>query len=330
MNVCLIGVSGHYGYALGGISADGNCEVAGVAPGSPEEDLTPLVNRLRSQGRNPVCFDDYRRMLEELRPDVAVVNCHFADHARVGIEVLKSGCHLFIEKPVAVTEEQLKALRQAYLESGRHLAAMHGLRYHPAFYTAWKAVRNGAVGEIRLIHAQKSYRLGSRPDFYRKRERYGGTIPWVGSHAIDWIRWFSGKTFDSVYASHSKRFNREHGDLEVSALCHFVLEDEVFASASIDYLRPEQAPSHGDDRIRVAGSDGILEVRDGKVWLINQESDGVRELPLEHPGNIFADFLGQIRGEKRCLVSAEDSFYVTEICLKARESADRRIPVRIS
>jgi len=32
------------------------------------------------------------------------------------------------------------------------------------------------------------------------------------------------------------------------------LEDEIFASLSIDYLRPENAPSHDDDRMRIVGT----------------------------------------------------------------------------
>ena len=68
-------------------------------------------------------------------------------------------------------------------------------------------------------------------------------IPWVGSHGVDWIRWFSDQEFLSVYASHSKKHNKNHGDLEVSALCHFNLSNEVFASLSIDYLRPNNAPT---------------------------------------------------------------------------------------
>ncbi|MFE5319272.1 hypothetical protein ACFQ88_11245 [Paenibacillus sp. NPDC056579] len=42
----------------------------------------------------------------------------------------------------------------------------------------------------------------------------------------------------------------------------------------------------------------------------------------------FADFVRQINGEGRCLVSAEDSFYVTEACLRAFMSADEIRVVR--
>jgi hypothetical protein len=103
-----------------------------------------------------------------------------------------------------------------------------------------------------------------------------------------------------------------------------VLSNQVFGSGSIDYLRPKEAPSHDDDRLRIAGTRGILEVRGSKVYLINDEIDGIREIPLLPEQNIFVDFLKQVREQGKCLISAHDSFYVTEVCLKARQSADEK------
>ncbi|GAI81249.1 unnamed protein product, partial [marine sediment metagenome] len=41
-------------------------------------------------------------------------------------------------------------------------------------------------------------------------------------------------------------------------------------------------------------------------------------------GQIFLDFVKQIRGRGSCLISAEDAFYITDSCLKARQSADEQ------
>jgi hypothetical protein len=59
------------------------------------------------------------------------------------------------------------------------------------------------------------------------------------------------------------------------------------------------------------------------VYLINDGAQGIQELQLLPEGQIFADFMKQVRGEDKCMVSAEDSFVVTEACLKARLSADK-------
>ena len=321
--ICIVGSTGHINYVLEGVRNDEQASVVGIAPGPEEEGVNGLLGAFSFSKNPPREFDGYEKMLKEMDPDVVVVACHFNNHARISTEALGRDLHVFVEKPVATTLEDLDSVKKAYEDSDSFLATMFGIRYRPTFSTAKKIVEGGAIGEIRLMNAQKSYILGERGEHYRKRESYGGTIPWVGSHAIDWLHWFSGREFKSVFASQSREYNRGHGDLESTALCHFVLADEVLGNVTIDYLRPEEAPSHGDDRLRLVGSRGVLEVRDERVFLINDEIEGVRRVPLRPvEKGIFGDFLNHVRGEGMCKVSAEDSFYVTETCLKARLSAD--------
>ena len=328
MKVAIIGTTGHINYVLDGMRDQKDLELVGVAPGSSGEDIKKLNDKVKECGYSPQEFDDYSEMLDKVNPDVAAIACFFNDHARVAMEVIRRGIHVFCEKPLATTLEDLVRLEKVYSQSTVHLAAMFGIRYTPWFLTAWNAVNRGAVGEVRLMNAQKSYRLGERGDNFKKREMYGGTIPWVGSHAIDWLQWFSGEKFKAVSAYHSKRHNRDHGDLELTALCSFEFSNEVYGSVNIDYLRPAGAPTHGDDRIRVAGTRGVIEVRENRVFLINDEQSGILELELEPKQEIFIDFLAQIRGEKKCMVSARESFSVSEACLKARLAADENRSIK--
>jgi predicted dehydrogenase len=324
MKICIIGCSGHVSYVLEGFKKLDPAQVAltAAAPGSPGESMDPLYRALENEGVPIQAYSDYRRMLDVEKPDIAVVDCYFGDHGAISMEALRRGIHVFSEKPAANSLLELEELIDIYRQSGVSFSAMMGLRYAPWFQAAKKAVEEGTIGEVRLMNAQKSYRLGSRADFFKDRRTYGGTIPWVGSHAIDWLYWLGGGKFKSVYASHSRMHNRNHGDLEVTALCQFTMTSEVLGSVTIDYLRPDQAPTHDDDRIRVAGTRGVLEVRESKVYLVNDEADGIRELPQVQGPQIFEDFVRQVQGKGACLVSAEDVFAVTEACLRARLSAD--------
>lgn len=324
MRVCIIGGSGHGSFVFRAIKQQPDIQVIGIAPGSMGEDVSKFRKAAAKENQPAVYYDNYLEMLDELKPDVAAVNCWFGDHAKVNVEVLNRKIHLFSEKPIATTFKQLAEVQSAYEQAQVELTAMLGLRYNPAFYTAWHAVQNGAIGEVRLLTAQKSYRLGKRPDFFKDRESYGGTIPWVGSHAIDWVYWFAGQQFVSVLAHHSAKANHDLGSMEMTGLCHFAFTNEVCASVNIDYLRPATAPTHGDDRIRVAGTKGVIEVMSDKVTLINDQGQGIQEMELMQAPEIFAEFVKQIKGEGRCLVSAQDALVVTEACLKARQSADKQ------
>ncbi len=323
MRIVCIGGSGHYPYVLRAFQYDQSLEMCAAAPGSADESIEKLLQDCRDTGENPAVYDDYRLMLDDVRPDVVVVNCFFGLHGQINASVIERGFALYAEKPLTTSLEEFDRLWSVWRERRTPLACMFGLRYTPWFFTAWTLVQQGAVGTVRLMNAQKSYRLGSRGAHFRERRLYGGTIPWVGSHGIDWLHWFSGHRFTSVTAAQSRQGNCGHRELEVSALCQFVMEDEVLGSVSVDYFRPESAPSHDDDRLRVVGTEGVIEVRNHQVYLLNSSSDGLERQPLEDGGSSFLDFADSIRGQSVCRVSGEESFHVTEACLRAQRAADR-------
>ncbi len=322
MKICLIGSTGHWTLPLEGLNPRGADRIVGMAPGSPGESMAGPAKRCAELGHKATAFDDCRAMLDSLKPDVVSIACRFNDHARNAVEALTRDCNVFMEKPVALTLRNLTAVKKAQSASGKHLSAMLALRYQPHFLAAWQAVRDGAIGEVRLLTAQKSYKLGSRPDFYKTRATYGGTIPWVGSHAIDLLAWFARLPFKTVFATHSNMGNCGHRELEATALCLFTFGNQVAGSVNLDYLRPSTAPTHGDDRIRVAGTDGVIEVRDGQALLLNNHGDGNQVLKQGKARSFFGDFLKQVAGKGECLVSADDAFAMTEACLLARKSAD--------
>lgn len=103
----------------------------------------------------------------------------------------------------------------------------------------------------------------------------------------------------------------------------FKLDNGGTALTNLDYLRPETAPTHGDDRLRIAGSEGVLEVigAENRVLLITA-ADGPRELELPEQIDFFADFLAELAGGKEHLISQEDAFRLTEVCLTARNAAE--------
>ncbi len=304
MKVCFIGMCGHSMQAYRTLKARPNTVFCGVAAGSEHE------NMMVSFDSSVPFYSSYTKMLDETKPDLAVVSPVFGLTSQVILECTARGIDVFSEKPVATTLAELERVEKAVKESGIRFCAMHYLRYDPAFYHGIELVRNGAIGDVRLLTAQKSYRYGTRPAWYSERALYGGTIPWVGIHAIDWVYAFSGKRFLTVTA-------QSVGSPEMTALCQFEMEDGVMASVNLDYYRPEAAPTHGDDRIRCAGTKGVLEVRDDVIHLINE--NGAQEITPPPAPDLLDSFL-----DGTCVLSVDEIFYLTRVALTARESADRK------
>lgn len=323
MKFCITGWRGHTGYIVPGLKNLPDFELAGAASGEDGCDGAYILEHLRTNGitASPKLYSDWMAMLDEARPDVISADGPYHLHGIECLEAAKRGIHVFCEKPISLRRDELAEIERVCAETGTVIVSMVGLRYDAAFRTAHRLVREGAVGKIKMIHAQKSYRLGTRPDFYKKRELYGGTIPWVGSHAIDWILWFAGSPFESVTAYHDSTDNFGNGTMEIAGKCLFRLKNGVIASADIDFLRPAAAPTHGDDRIRIAGTEGVIEVMNGKIHLINASGD--RFVPPENPPqSLFEDFIGGLRGGNPLPMTTADTIALTRACLLARESAD--------
>lgn len=320
MKVGIVGSCGHNSSVTKVAESHREFTICGVCPGPEEKSCDSLL--ARAQKSNPVvrAYPDYEALLKEERPDILVITSYCGFHAQIAIECMKQGVHVFTEKPAATTLKQLEELEAAYeAQNEAKLSAMMLSRYYSAFQAVKKAYDEGRIGELRLIFAQKSYQFGMRAGMYENPDFYGGTIPWVGSHAIDWIYWISGLAFKEVYARESRVGNQGIGELETTAVCTFQLEKEVLAACTLDLFRPAGAGKHGDDRIRLVGTEGVLEVADGQALLIDGQD--MRLLEGEQGKSAFLEFLKDIKGEPSEAVKAQEVFDVTRACLLARDSA---------
>jgi len=313
MKFVIIGVSGHHHQALSAMKDGLAIELCGIAPGSEGEDVSAVCEKTGAKK-----FESWREMLDTVKPDVAVVNPWFCDTAKISMECLKMGIHTYAEKPLAIEMRELDELVKVWKASKAELGCMLNLNCCSWFRTIEKSIANGDIGQVRVIHGQKSYRMGSRAEFYKHRETYGGTIPWVGVHAIDWLLRLGGKC-RTVSAVHTTIENRGHGELESAGSVLLSMENGVIGTADIDYFRPLGSDRHDDDRVRVTGTKGTLEAIDGVVTLVNDEKR--RALPLEEAVNPFTRFINAI-GTEEVVKLAEEAVEDTRICLLARQAAD--------
>ena len=322
IRVCIIGNSGHAATVTRALPRLPQVEIAGFCRAWDGEPMTEVLEDFARLGLSPKESPDSRTMTEAEHPDVLVVDGLFCDHEEMTLYALASNIHVYCDKPLSLTLEGLKRIEQAASQSSAVLWAMQTARYDPWFYTAKCLIDEGAIGDIRLLSARKSYRLGQRAPFFRERALHGGLIPWVAIHGIDFIRFLYPKAVQQVFASHSTLPGGGSGELEVSAQLMLTMENEVSAQVSADYLRPANAPTHGDDRVRAAGTCGVIEVENEQVWLINAEHDGRTAMPLRECPMIFEDFIHTLEGHGTGLLDLTESIEDSRLALLAREAAD--------
>jgi len=325
IRVGLIGRDGHYPILLDSIPHLENVEWVAYARGERGEN-TAWIRKQRAWTQQTRVYEHYEEMLEKENLDVVGVCLPFFENAEASIRAARRGINVLSEKPAALTLAALDRLQQAVRESGILYSIMLDMRGMPIFQAARKAVRGGAVGEPILITGQKSYIWGrERPWYYKQSKTYGGTIGWVGIHALDYMRWVSGQDYARVAAWESNKTLRQYPGCQDNAGLVFRLVNGGTATCHLDYLRPRTAPTHGDSRLRVAGSEGVLEAFEvgNRVNLISAKGK-MGNLPLPPAVDLFARFIGALRGREEPLVSSEDSFTITRVCLKAQEAAARQ------
>ena len=321
MKVVIIGGCGHIGYALDGVIRNPKqiklCAYStGISGDMPDETARLLENEYHA-----VRFDNWQNMLDSVKPDIAVIATRYDKNGVISLECLKRGINCFTEKAIAHSFEMLAELKKAARENNVEIIGMHGMRYSPEFYAAWQQVQSGILGNIAMFYGRKSYFFGNRrPDFYRRRSTFGGIIPWVATHALDWFCWIGGN-IESVFAAHTCKANFGYGECESAAVISLRFSNGAVGTISADFLKSKNSGFPNDDQLRIAGDKSVLEVKYGKATLTGHNNSPV-ELELEPEGDFFGDFCRQLAGTGKCRLTMNDSFQVTELALTARQSAD--------
>ena len=273
MKFVQIGAIGHYAYALP-TAQKYRMDFCGVCYPDPEDNAIYAARNFEKFGFSPRIYETVGEMLDAEKPDVAVINTVMSENGSYAEMALSRGISVFCEKPVSTTLAGLDRLERVYAAAKKKypslvFCGMFGIDYLPHFETAYRFIQTGGIGEVMLANAQKSYRMGKRAKFYSDREKYGGTIPWVAIHGIEWVIRIAGLKPITATAFGNTACNAGNGTMEASTLCVFGCEKGKMASVSADVMRPAAAPTHDDDRLRVVGSEGVLEVRGGRVFVID-------------------------------------------------------------
>ena len=200
----------------------------------------------------------------------------------------------------------------------------------PALAAVQQAVHAGAIGDPLLSFSQKTYRWGTkRPDFYRDRKTFPGLAPWIGIHAFDWLHWILGDVFTEVQGREGTTARPDFPACGSQAAFVLTMRNGGVATVTLDYLRPATAPTHADERLRIAGTRGVIETAliEHKVTLIT-ESNPPQTLPVARQTDIFTQFARSLCGEGPPPLTLHEACRITEIAIKANRPPIRRLLYR--
>jgi predicted dehydrogenase len=326
IRIAVIGAEGHIGEVTSHLKEAPDVDLVAVA----DPDPTATARFARGPLAGIRQYTDYRQMLDKEKLDMVAVGGPNGARAVILQTAIEHKLHIVSEKPLATDRAGLAKVRAGVERQGIRLTMLLPMRFAANYRALKQAVDSGAVGEVAQISAQKSYKLGDRSEWMKHHESYGGTIPYIAVHMVDLMRFTSGREMVEAVSFQSRVGHPEMGDMENTTATIFKLDNSGTADLHMDYLRPDTAPTHGDDRLRLAGTGGVVEYQEATgVTLVTGKEKPRVLTDLPPGGSLFLDFLDSVYNGKPTGLTIQDIWKVNEIVLAARDAAERHGIVKI-
>ncbi len=132
------------------------------------------------------CASDYAEILNDPGIQAVVIVSRNQQHAPQALAALQAGKHVFVEKPMALTEDECRELSQAVAETGKQLSVGFNRRYAPTYIALKKQLtkRNGpAVLNCRINSP------GITGSYWMADPAIGGAILGEACHFVDLMYW---------------------------------------------------------------------------------------------------------------------------------------------
>ena len=276
-------------------------------------------------------------------PDVDVVNICTPSgfHADTAIAAANAGKHIIVEKPMAITTEQLDRMEQACTQNGVLLSSIAQSRFAQGVRMAKEAVDSGKLGKLvcadiymKFLRTQEYYNSGGWRG--TKAIDGGGALMNQGIHGVDLLLYLAGDV-KSVYAL-SKTLTRS---IEVEDTLSAVLE---FRSGALGVIQATTSVSPGyPRRLELNGDAGSIALEETSIvrWDLpgNEMQDVVSPSAVSSSASVptaistyghtqqFADVIRALRTGEKPLIDLHEGRRAVDLILAVYRSAEERRPI---
>ncbi|HVW93192.1 MAG TPA: Gfo/Idh/MocA family oxidoreductase [Devosia sp.] len=271
---------------------------------------------------------DWRALLDDPAVEVVAIATPHALHADIAIAALEAGRHVFLEKPMAATPEQCRALEAAAAGATGLLMIGHVMHFFRPIMAACEIVASGELGRPVLGRSAliKLWMESNRRPWHLSPESGGGMLMTAGIHALDQLVWLMEGRVASVTALAGTLFHEQAADDSAFLGLRFA-DGRIGQVASIGYR--DGAVTNGLELVCERGVvavdlDSGVRVGQGGVWRAiagSWEENGMDEAVLRE----WNAFLGAIAQGTEVPVGPAYGRHIVEIIHAAlRSSAERQ------
>lgn len=254
---------------LGGIAEVEGARAAAVASRDPER-----ARAYAAEHGIERAHGSYQALLADPGVDAVYISLPNSLHHEWTMKALDAGKHVLCEKPLALSVEEVDEIDNAARRNDRLVLEAFMYRHAPRWQRAVQLVRDGAIGEARIIRAGMAYRVPGGKDEnvrFRFEPARGGGVLWdMGCYATDMAREVAGREPSEVFATATTRADCL-AETSVTGMLGF--DRGLHAPFFVSYDYPNPAA-----QLEVLGTGGWLSLPgtgmhgepDTRLWLFNQ------------------------------------------------------------
>lgn len=284
----------------GGVAAERHLPALARLGWRPRVLVDPRIERASQLARRfkarRVAESVYDLAAGEIQAALEATN--MASHAPISLSLLENGVHVFVEKPMAVSFDEARAMVKTAAANSACLAVGHIRRF--MFINRWvkKLIQSGALGDIegfdvregenfhtrssgRLTRARAIERTGLySPAFWDPKVSGGGVLLDTGSHTLDTLLWQIGEARALDYQDDAL------GGVEADALLQLQLPNGATGAVELSRTRNLRntailTGSRGQVEVSLHRNE-IIRARPEKLVLFELDGRSGAKMPNEH------------------------------------------------
>lgn len=288
-------------------------------------DINEAVLTAAAQKFTAAPYTDYKSLLQHEGLEAVVVATPDDFHREPCVLAAETGLHILVEKPIATTEEDARAIITAAETANVQLMVGFTLRFVPHYLKVKEAVTSGQLGQVISVFAR-------RLNVISQAERINGrcgVLHFLGIHDFDVLRWIVGSEPVSIYSEASTSVERKfpHED-ETFTTIRFA--NGVVACAHIGWNLPDNHPGGRDFKLDISGDQGSLNM-DLATQGVKIYTKSGHKFPSTAPGLGEEDrvFVDCILDDRPVPVTGQDGLVALRMVNAALDSIDKKAVVQL-
>lgn len=258
------------------------------------------------------------------------------ERGAIGGRVMQAGKDYFTDKTPFTSLEQMAEAKRVVAATGRKYMVYYSERLHvESAMHATDLVRAGAIGRVLQVLGLGPHRLGAgRPDWFFRKEQYGGILCDIGSHQFEQFLTYASATDATIaHAAVANHAHPETPEFEDFGEASLIGDNGTSNYIRVDWFTPPGLGTWGDGRTVILGEKGYIELRKyievgrertgDHLYLVDDHGEHHLELAGKVGFRFFGDLILDCLNRTEKAMTQAHAFKAAELCLKAQAAARR-------